>query len=120
MRKHARRNRGRRSRVISSLALLAPVAAFAETNLRWVMPTDSPPADEFRVYVGPPISDEGYLVYTGLPIPDADGVYSADVQIDEVDQGIPVYRLPRDLLGFSHRHGGVVSAVTRDWDAEEE
>jgi hypothetical protein len=91
MRTHARRNRRWLSKVISSLALLAPVTAFAETNLRWTLPADSPPADVFRVYVGPPISDEGYLVYAGLPIPDAQGIYSADVQIDEIDQGIPVY-----------------------------
>jgi hypothetical protein len=76
---------------IPALALLAPVAAFAVTNLRWVQPADSPPVGEFRVYVGPPISDEGFLVYAGLPVPDASGVYSVDVQIDEIDEGIPVY-----------------------------
>lgn len=91
MRTHMERIRRWLPRAISALALLVPVTAFAVTNLRWMQPANSAPVDEFRVYVGPPITDEGYLVYAGLPVPDAWGVYSADVQIDEIDEGIPVY-----------------------------
>ena len=91
MRTHMERIRGWLPGAISALALLIPVAAFAVTNLRWMQPAGSAPVGEFRVYVGPPISDEGYLVYAGLPVPDAGGIYSVDVQIDEIDEGIPVY-----------------------------
>ena len=71
MRTHMERIRRWLPRVISALALLAPVTAFAVTNLRWMQPADSAQVDEFRVYVGPPITDEGHLVYAGLPVPDA-------------------------------------------------
>jgi hypothetical protein len=76
---------------ISALLLLAPETAFAATTLRWIQPVGSAPVDEFRVYAGPPTTDEGSLVWAGLPVPDASQVYSADVQIDEIDAGIPVY-----------------------------
>ncbi len=78
-------------RAISALSLLVPATAFAVTNLRWIQPAGSGSVNEFRVYVGPTTTDEGDLVYAGLPIPDTSGVYSADVQIDEIDEGIPVY-----------------------------
>jgi len=91
MRTHRERIRRWLPAAIPALVLLTPVAAFAVTNLRWMQPADSAPVSEFRVYVSPPITTEGYLVWTGLPVPDAAGVYSADVQIDEIDAGIPVY-----------------------------
>jgi hypothetical protein len=78
-------------RAISALLLIAPLTAFAMTTLRWMQPAGSAPVDEFRVYVGPPTTYEGDLVYAGLPVPDAAQIYSADVQIDEIDEGIPVY-----------------------------
>jgi hypothetical protein len=78
-------------RAISALFLLAPSTAFAVTTLRWIQPVDSQLVSEFRMYVGPSTSVEGDIVYVGLPVPDASGVYSADVQIDEIDEGIPVY-----------------------------
>lgn len=74
----------------AALLLLASSTAFAATNLRWMQPAGSSVVNEFLVYVGP-IPNEGDLVYAGLPVPDASGIYSADVQIDEIDEGIPVY-----------------------------
>ena len=71
MRTHTERTRRWLPRAISALVLIVPVTAFAVTNLHWMQPADSAPVDEFRVYVGPPITDEGYLVYAGLPVPDA-------------------------------------------------
>lgn len=76
--------------ITATLLVLAPPTAFAATHLRWAQPTGSTVVDEFMVYAGP-IPDGGELVYAGLPTPDASGVYSADVQIDDVDAGIPVY-----------------------------
>lgn len=62
--------------------------AFAATQLRWMQPAGSPVVSEFRVYAGPTL-DQGDLVYAGMPVPDA-GVYATDVQIDAIDQGLPV------------------------------
>lgn len=76
--------------MIATLLLLTAPTASAVTNLRWMQPEGSSVVDEFLVYVGP-IPDGGDLVYAGLPVPDASGVYSVDVQIDEVDAGTPVY-----------------------------
>jgi len=79
-------------------AALAPPAAppppvtppATGTPLSWQQPAGSAPVDEFRVYKGP-APYQGDLVYAGTPALDAQGVYSASVQIDEIDQGIPVY-----------------------------
>jgi hypothetical protein len=65
-------------------------APIPETTLRWIQPTGSAAVEEFLVYAGP-TTEVGELVYTGLPVPDASGVYSASVQIEEIDAGIPVY-----------------------------
>ena len=62
--------------------------AFAATQLRWMQPAGSAAVSEFRVYAGPTLG-QGDLVYAGMPVPDA-GVYTADVQIDAIDQGLPV------------------------------
>jgi hypothetical protein len=75
---------------IAAPLLLGASSAAALTNLRWMQPAGSPAVNEFVVYVGP-IPDGGEIVYAGLPVPDASGVYSADVQIDEIDAGVPVY-----------------------------
>jgi len=77
--------------VIALLSLLLhPATASALTTFRWTQPTTSDPVDGFLVYKGPaPYSGE--FVTTILPEPDAAGVYSADIQIDEIDQGIPVF-----------------------------
>ena len=69
--------------------LLGPSTASAQTTLRWTQPAGSAPVSEFRVFKGPAL-DAGELVYQGLPSPAA-GIYSADVQIDEIDQGLPVF-----------------------------
>ena len=69
--------------------LLGPSTASALTTLRWTQPAGSAPVSEFRVFKGPAL-DVGELVYQGLPTLAA-GVYSADVQIDEIDQGLPVF-----------------------------
>jgi len=76
--------------VILILTMAYSPAALAVTNLRWVQPANSSAVIEFLVYVGP-IPNQGHLVYAGLPVPDASGIYSTDVQIDEIDAGIPVY-----------------------------
>jgi hypothetical protein len=59
-------------------------------TLRWQQPADSAPVDEFRIYKGPAV-DQGTRIYTGMPAPDAQGIHSADVQIAEIAEGIPVY-----------------------------
>jgi hypothetical protein len=60
------------------------------TTLSWQQPAGSAPVDEFRVYKGPAL-DRGTLVYAGMPAPDAQGVFAASVQIDEIAQNVPVY-----------------------------
>ena len=73
------------------LVALGPEVALAgPTTLRWTQPAGGPEVTEFGVYKGP-TPDGGELVWTGLPVPDAQGIYAADVQIDEIDQGIAVY-----------------------------
>jgi hypothetical protein len=79
-----------RAVVAAALALAPSVAAFA-TTLRWEQPATSPPVEWFRVYKGPSVEDAGEQVFEGLPTPDSNGIYSVDVQIDEIDQGVPVY-----------------------------
>jgi hypothetical protein len=69
--------------------LLGSPAASAQTTLRWTQPAGSAPVSQFRVFKGPAL-DAGELVYEDLPAPVA-GIYSVDVQIDEIDQGLPVY-----------------------------
>ena len=64
-----------------------PSAAVA---LHWTQPSPTAPVDQFRVYKGP-ATDQGSLVYAGLPSADAQGVYSTDVQISEIAAGTPVY-----------------------------
>jgi hypothetical protein len=77
--------------VASTLLWLSPCAALAEPlSLSWMQPTESPSVVEFRVYAG--LSEgNGEVAYAGLPTVDAEGIYRADVQIDEIDQGLPVY-----------------------------
>jgi hypothetical protein len=72
------------------VALVPAVALAGPETLRWIQPSGGPGVIEFRVYKGP-TPDDGEIVWTGLPVPDAAGIHSADVQIDEIDQGIPVY-----------------------------
>jgi hypothetical protein len=74
----------------SALLLLGPSTAWAVTTLRWIQPAGSAVVEEFSIFVGP-TTEAGELVYAGLPIPDASGVFSVDVQIEEIDEGIPVY-----------------------------
>lgn len=74
----------------STLLLLLVPSAGAETNLRWIQPGNSATVEEFSVFVGP-TTEAGEIVYSGLPVPDPLGVYSAEVQIDAIDEGIPVY-----------------------------
>ncbi len=72
----------------SILLWLSPCAAFAElVSLAWIRPAGPAPVSEFLIYKG---SEPywGVLVDAVSPEPDAWGVYSADIQIDE---GIPVY-----------------------------
>lgn len=71
------------------LTLAALPALAGPTPLGWTQPA-GPAASLFRVYVGA-TPGAGEIVFEGLPIPDAEGAYSADVQIDEIDQGLPVY-----------------------------
>ena len=75
----------------STLLCLSPGAALAAlVGLAWMHPAESAPVDEFVIYKGAaPYSGE--FVDTAFPEPDASGVYFADVQIDEIDQGIPVF-----------------------------
>jgi hypothetical protein len=54
-----------------------------------MLPAGSPAATSFRIFKGP-ATDAGELIYDALPAQTA-GIYSADVQIDEIDQGLPVY-----------------------------
>jgi hypothetical protein len=67
---------------------LSPCAAFAElVSLTWMHPAGPAPVSEFLIYKGPE-PYWGEFVDAVSPEPDAWGVYSADIQIDE---GIPVY-----------------------------
>jgi hypothetical protein len=75
---------------VAALLVLAPASGGAATMLRWMQPAPSAPVQEFRVYKGASTA-QGELVYAGVPIPDAQGVHAAVVQIDEIDQGVPVY-----------------------------
>jgi hypothetical protein len=78
-------------RFASLLVALGPDAAFAgPETLRWIQPAGGSEVTEFRVYKGPTL-DAGEPLWAGLPVPDEWGIYSADVQIDEIDQGIPVH-----------------------------
>jgi hypothetical protein len=78
-------------RVASLLVALGPGAALAgPLTLRWTQPAGGPAVAEFRVYKGP-TTDLGEPVWAGLPVPDAGGVYSADVEVDEIDLGLPVF-----------------------------
>lgn len=72
------------------LSFAASPALAGPTSLRWMQPP-GPTASQFRVYVGPAPDAAGEIVYEGLPARDAQGVYSTDVQIDEIDQRLPVY-----------------------------
>jgi hypothetical protein len=83
----------------AAVLTLGPSTASALTNLRWMQPAGSAAVDEFRVYAGPS-TDVGDLRWLGLPAPDAAGVFSADVQIDEIDQGLPVYVWVTAANGF--------------------
>jgi hypothetical protein len=75
----------------SILLWLSPCAAFAElVSLTWVRPAGPAPVSEFLIYKGTE-PDWGVLVDAVSPEPDAWGVYSADVQLDEIDEDIPVY-----------------------------
>jgi hypothetical protein len=65
-----------------------PATALAATQLSWMQPAGSPAVSEFRVYAGSTPA-QGELVYAGMPAP-VGGMYSVDVQIDEIDQGLPV------------------------------
>lgn len=91
MHRHALRHPCDLPRAISALLLLTPSSAAALTTFHWIQPSESAPVEEFRIYAGPPSSYEGELVWAGLPAPGGDQVYSADVQIDEIDTGDPVY-----------------------------
>jgi hypothetical protein len=72
----------------SILLWLSPCAAFAElVILTWTQPAGPAPVYEFLIYKGPE-PYWGEFVDAVSPEPDAWGVYSADIQIDE---GIPVY-----------------------------
>ena len=71
------------------LLLLVPLAG-AETNLRWIQPESSATVEQFSVFAGP-TTEAGEMVYSGLPVPDASGIYSAAVEIDAIDDGIPTY-----------------------------
>jgi hypothetical protein len=76
-----------------ALVALGPSVAEALTTLRWEQLALSPPVDEFRVYTGAS-TDQGEVVWAGLPssVPSPEGeIYTTDVQIDEIDQGVPVY-----------------------------
>jgi len=75
---------------ISALLLFLAPSAGAETDLRWIQPGDPAAVDQFSVFVGP-TAETGEIVYSGLPVPNPSGVYSASVQIDAIDEGIPVY-----------------------------
>src|SRR5262245_4919655 len=66
----------------------ASSTASAATHLQWMQPAGSPAVSEFRVYAGP-APGQGDLVYAGMP-EEVEGVYSVDVQIDPIDQGLPV------------------------------
>ena len=68
---------------------LVPAAALAQTSLQWSQPAGSEPVEEYRIYAGATVA-LGVMVYSGLPAPQA-GVYSADVSLDAVDTGGPVY-----------------------------
>ena len=75
----------------SLLVALGPEAAFAgPETLRWIQPAGGAEVTEFRIYKGPTL-DAGVPLWAGLPVPDEWGIYSAVVQIDEIDQGIPVH-----------------------------
>jgi hypothetical protein len=77
--------------VASILLLLSPCAALAEwVSLSWMQPAYSAPVDEFLIYKGP-VAYSGEFVDTVFPEPDASGVYSVDVWIDEIDQGFSVF-----------------------------
>jgi hypothetical protein len=71
-------------------ALLQLTSSASAETFRWTQPAGSAVVEEFLLWVGP-TTDVGELVYAGLPVPDASGIYSTDVQVDEIDQGIPVY-----------------------------
>jgi hypothetical protein len=87
---------------VSALVFAAAVAAAAaqpaaaqgggatDVTLRWMQPAGSAQVDQFRVYTGT-LPYQGSVVYAGVPAPDAQGVYSIGVQIDEIAQGIPMY-----------------------------
>jgi hypothetical protein len=87
--------------LVAAALLLALVPAGAEgaTTLRWIQPAASPPVEEFRVYKGPS-ADQGQRIYVGLPVPDAQGIYAVELQIDEIDQGVPVYVWVTAANGF--------------------
>jgi hypothetical protein len=59
-------------------------------TLSWMQPAGSAPVSQFRVYTGT-LPFQGSVLYAGLPVPNAQGVYSTTVQIDEIAQGIPMY-----------------------------
>jgi len=80
----------RRLALAPALLALAPAPGGAAVTLRWLQPAESAPVQEFRIYAGPSTA-QGELVYTGLPAPDAQGVHEAVVEIDAIDQGIPMY-----------------------------
>ncbi len=75
----------------SILLWLSPCAAFAElVSLTWMQPAGPAPVYEFLIYKGPE-PYWGEFVDAVSPEPDGWGGYYADVQIDEIDEGIPVY-----------------------------
>ena len=75
--------------VTALLSMTSSGALAAPTTLFWGRATSGGAPTSFRVYVGPTL-DAGTIVYEGTPSLGADGLYTVDVQIDEVDQRIPV------------------------------
>jgi hypothetical protein len=74
----------------TALLALGAQGAAASTTLRWQQPAGSAAVTEFRIYAGATLG-AGLRVQTGLPTPDAQGVYSATVTIDRIEQGIATY-----------------------------
>lgn len=60
----------------SSLAAL-----LLTVSLRWMQPAGSAPVDAFRVYQGASYGAGDWVLYEGLPTPDATGVYQATVAV---------------------------------------